>query len=151
MVTLLALLELARLKVVRVVASEEEETIFIAHVAGAALQDARRARITSDDEALDDEQPDSSADAPSDSTAVAEPGDERLDSSPDGAPPETAAVAELGDGHRDSSPKDAPSEAAAVAESPPETAAAAATGDPDPATAAAANRHPDTKESHEEA
>jgi segregation and condensation protein A len=63
-VTLLAILELARLKVVRVVASEDQETIFIAQVAGAALEEARRARITSDDEALAEDAADSADDAP---------------------------------------------------------------------------------------
>lgn len=51
-VTLLAILELARLKVVRVVASDDQETLFIAQVEGAALQEARRAKVTSDEEAL---------------------------------------------------------------------------------------------------
>jgi segregation and condensation protein A len=51
-VTLLAILELARLKVVRVVASEDQQTLFIAQVQGAALQEARRAKVTSDEEAL---------------------------------------------------------------------------------------------------
>ena len=51
-VTLLAILELARLKVVRVLASDDQETLFIAQVDGAALQEARRAQITSDGESL---------------------------------------------------------------------------------------------------
>lgn len=51
-VTLLAILELARLKVVRVLASEDQETLFIAQVQGAALADARRAQVTSDEEGL---------------------------------------------------------------------------------------------------
>lgn len=49
-VTLLAILELARLKVVRVLASEDQETLFIAQVQGAALSEARRAEVTSGDE-----------------------------------------------------------------------------------------------------
>lgn len=49
-VTLLAILELARLKVVRVLASEDHETLFITQVAGAALSEARRAEVTSGDE-----------------------------------------------------------------------------------------------------
>jgi segregation and condensation protein A len=53
-VTLLAILELARLKVVRVLASEDQETLFIAQVQGAALADARRAQATSDGEPLTD-------------------------------------------------------------------------------------------------
>jgi segregation and condensation protein A len=51
-VTLLAILELARLKVVRVVASEDQETLFIAQVQGAALSEARRVHVTSDAEGL---------------------------------------------------------------------------------------------------
>ncbi|MBC8133891.1 MAG: segregation/condensation protein A [Deltaproteobacteria bacterium] len=50
-VTLLAILELARLKVVRVVASDDQETLFIAQVEGAQLQEARQAQFTSDDTA----------------------------------------------------------------------------------------------------
>ncbi len=151
-VTLLAILELARLKVIRVVASEEEETIFIAHVAGAALQDARRARITSDGEALDDEQPDSFGDAPPDSTAVAELGDEQPDSTSD-APLDPTAVADPGDEGLDSSSDDALPEAGVVAmpDSPPGIPVEAATGDFDPVRSAVANGDPDTKESHEEA
>lgn len=49
-VTLLAILELARLKVVRVLASEDQETLFIAQVQGAALAEARRVEVTSGDE-----------------------------------------------------------------------------------------------------
>ena len=47
-VTLLSILELARLKVVRVLASEEEETLLITQVQGAALDEARTARVTSE-------------------------------------------------------------------------------------------------------
>lgn len=46
-VTLLAILELARLKVVRLLESEDGETLFITQVDGAALADARRIEITS--------------------------------------------------------------------------------------------------------
>jgi segregation and condensation protein A len=42
-VTLLAMLELARLKVVRVLQSDTEETLFITKVTGASMEDARRA------------------------------------------------------------------------------------------------------------
>jgi segregation and condensation protein A len=49
-VTLLAILELARLKVVRVLASEDQETLFITQVEGAALGEARRAKVTSGEE-----------------------------------------------------------------------------------------------------
>jgi len=46
-VTLLAILELARLKVIRVVGAPDSETLFIAQVQGAALADARQAEVTS--------------------------------------------------------------------------------------------------------
>ncbi len=49
-VTLLAVLELARLKVVRVLQSPDGETLFISQVSGAALADARRAEVTSAEE-----------------------------------------------------------------------------------------------------
>jgi len=51
-VTLLAILELARLKVIRVLASDDQETLFIAQVEGAALQAARRAKVSSDAESM---------------------------------------------------------------------------------------------------
>lgn len=47
-VTLLAILELARLRVVRVLASDDDDTLFIAQVAGAQLADARRAKVTAE-------------------------------------------------------------------------------------------------------
>ena len=46
-VTLLAILELARLKVLRVLQSEDKDTLFITHVAGADLEAARRVYVTS--------------------------------------------------------------------------------------------------------
>jgi len=46
-VTLLAILELARLKVVRLLASDDEETLFITQVEGTDMADARRVEITS--------------------------------------------------------------------------------------------------------
>jgi segregation and condensation protein A len=46
-VTLLAILELARLKAVRVLQSPTDDTLFITHVGGASLEAARRAQITS--------------------------------------------------------------------------------------------------------
>jgi len=46
-VTLLAILELARLKVVRVLQADDEETLFVTHVAGTDLEAARRAHVTS--------------------------------------------------------------------------------------------------------
>jgi len=63
-VTLLAILELARLKVIRVLASDDAETLFIAQVEGAALQAARRAKVSSDAESVregEDEQADAAA------------------------------------------------------------------------------------------
>jgi len=53
-VTLLAMLELARLRVVRVLASEDQETLVIAQVEGAALDKARRAKLSSDSESVAD-------------------------------------------------------------------------------------------------
>jgi len=53
-VTLLAMLELARLRVVRVLASEDQETLIIAQVEGAALDKARRAKLSSDSESVAD-------------------------------------------------------------------------------------------------
>jgi segregation and condensation protein A len=46
-VTLLAILELARLKVVRVLQSPDDETLYISQVSGAVLTQARRAEVTS--------------------------------------------------------------------------------------------------------
>jgi segregation and condensation protein A len=46
-VTLLAVLELARLKVVRVLQSPDDETLFISQVSGARLAEARHAEVTS--------------------------------------------------------------------------------------------------------
>jgi len=54
-VTLLALLELARLKVIRVLQSKDDETLFLTHVEGTSLADARRVRVTSADGELDGE------------------------------------------------------------------------------------------------
>jgi segregation and condensation protein A len=56
-VTLLAILELARLKVIRVLGSPDSETLFIAQVQGAALADARQAEVTSAHEATEEEAP----------------------------------------------------------------------------------------------
>ena len=50
-VTLLAVLELARLKVVRVLQSPDGETLFISQVSGAKLADARSLEVTSAQEA----------------------------------------------------------------------------------------------------
>jgi segregation and condensation protein A len=55
-VTLLAILELARLKVVRVLQSPSAETLFITQIEGASLASARRAHVTSDNQATTDEE-----------------------------------------------------------------------------------------------
>ena len=47
MVTLLAVLELARLKVVRVLQSPDGETLFVSQVSGSRLAEARRVEVTS--------------------------------------------------------------------------------------------------------
>jgi segregation and condensation protein A len=47
-VTLLAILELAKLKVVRVLQSRDDETLFISQVPGTSLEIARRIRVTSE-------------------------------------------------------------------------------------------------------
>jgi segregation and condensation protein A len=70
-VTLLAILELARLKVVRVLASEDQETLFISQVQGAPLTEARRAHVTSDDEA--EEEGEAAADAEAADVPAVEP------------------------------------------------------------------------------
>jgi segregation and condensation protein A len=67
-VTLLAILELARLKVIRVLASPDSETLFIAAVQGAALADARRVEVTS---ASEGEAEPTAAAAEAESTAAA--------------------------------------------------------------------------------
>ncbi|HSZ80642.1 MAG TPA: segregation/condensation protein A, partial [Polyangia bacterium] len=46
-VTLLAILELARLKVIRVLQADDQETLFVTHVAGTDLEAARRVHVTS--------------------------------------------------------------------------------------------------------
>ncbi|HVU50808.1 MAG TPA: segregation/condensation protein A [Polyangia bacterium] len=47
-VTLLSILELARMKVVRVLQADDHETLFVTHVAGTDLEAARRVHVTSD-------------------------------------------------------------------------------------------------------
>jgi segregation and condensation protein A len=49
-VTLLSILELARLKVVRVLQADDQETLFVTHVAGTDLEEARRVHVTSAEE-----------------------------------------------------------------------------------------------------
>ena len=55
-VTILAILELARLKVIRVLGAPDSETLFIAQVQGAALADARKIEVTSASEGGADSQ-----------------------------------------------------------------------------------------------
>jgi segregation and condensation protein A len=58
-VTLLAILELARLKVVRVLQADDQETLFVTHVAGTDLEAARRVHVTSaEGEGQDDDDDD---------------------------------------------------------------------------------------------
>ena len=47
-VTLLSILELARMKVVRVLQADDQETLFVTHVTGTDLEAARRVHVTSD-------------------------------------------------------------------------------------------------------
>jgi segregation and condensation protein A len=54
-VTLLAILELARLKVVRVLQSPDDDTLFISQVPGTSLDVARRTQVTSDNASDTDE------------------------------------------------------------------------------------------------
>jgi segregation and condensation protein A len=58
-VTLLAILELARLKVVRVLQADDHETLFITHIAGTDLEIAKRVHVTSAQEDDDDDTEDS--------------------------------------------------------------------------------------------
>ncbi len=73
-VTLLAILELARLHVVRVLASDDQQTLFIAQVEGTALEEARHARITSGDEPElappDDMSAESASEPPTETTSA---------------------------------------------------------------------------------
>jgi segregation and condensation protein A len=54
-VTLLAILELAKMKLVRVLQSDDQETLFITHVAGTDLEDARRVLVTAAQEGEGDQ------------------------------------------------------------------------------------------------
>jgi segregation and condensation protein A len=54
-VTLLSILELARMKVVRVLQADDHETLFVTHVAGTDLEAARRVHVTSAEEADGDD------------------------------------------------------------------------------------------------
>jgi segregation and condensation protein A len=51
-VTLLSILELARMKVVRVLQADDQETLFVTHIAGSDLAAARRVHVTSADEVV---------------------------------------------------------------------------------------------------
>jgi segregation and condensation protein A len=52
-VTLLSILELARMKVVRVLQADDQETLFITHIAGTDLDAARRVHVTSAEGGVD--------------------------------------------------------------------------------------------------
>jgi segregation and condensation protein A len=67
-VTLLAILELAKMKVVRVLQSDDQETLFITHVAGTDLEEARRLHVTSAGGVLDGEDGDEEDEALEDRT-----------------------------------------------------------------------------------
>jgi len=75
-VTLLAILELARLKVIRVLQATDDETLFISQIPGTSLAVARRTQVTSD--SLSGNAPD---EAPDEGTAEAEPAGERAEAS----------------------------------------------------------------------
>jgi segregation and condensation protein A len=62
-VTLLAILELARLKLVRVLQADDQETLFVTQVAGSDLETARRVHVTSDNDAHEDANEDANEDA----------------------------------------------------------------------------------------
>jgi segregation and condensation protein A len=104
-VTLLAVLELARLKVVRVLQSPDGETLFISQVSGARLADARTAQVTSAAEAAPngdadgDGDADADADAPAESVEVASPAESVEAASPaePAASPEPDPVPVQGD------------------------------------------------------
>ena len=73
-VTLLAILELARLKVVRVLQADDQETLFITHVEGTDLEAARRVHVTSAQGGVDgdiDEDADASGEAAGEASAAA--------------------------------------------------------------------------------
>jgi segregation and condensation protein A len=75
-VTLLAILELARLKVVRVLQSPDGETLFITQAAGVTIESARQAALTAGGEAKE---------APGDVTAADADADSDTDSDEDAA------------------------------------------------------------------
>jgi segregation and condensation protein A len=100
-VTLLAVLELAKLKVIRVLQSPDGDTLFISQVPGTSLETARRIHVTSDD--MSDELSDDDAGAELDdgdgeagealeAAPAAEPGtasDAAADATPEEAPEAT--------------------------------------------------------------
>jgi segregation and condensation protein A len=101
-VTLLAILELARLKVVRVLQADDEETLFVTHVAGTDLEAARRVHVTSaegeeQDDDGDDEEVDGNIRSEGDAmtAAAAETGEADVDSDAEGAADRTDAGTEF--------------------------------------------------------
>jgi segregation and condensation protein A len=91
-VTLLAVLELARLRVIRVLQDEASGDFYIAQREGAVLADARRARVTSDAQSVEEAEAESdggASDAPAPPAAVApETTDEAIEAELRGAEPE---------------------------------------------------------------
>jgi segregation and condensation protein A len=84
-VTLLAILELARLKVVRVLQATDDETLFISQIPGTSLAVARRTQVTSDSLSAE------AADEPDEAVDAASPGEPAEAAQP---PQETAASSE---------------------------------------------------------
>ena len=92
-VTLLAILELARLKVVRVLQSPDGETLFITQAAGVSIESARQAALTAGGEAKhapvdqDADASDAASETDSDEDAAGMP-DEMLAADPEATPAE---------------------------------------------------------------
>jgi hypothetical protein len=76
-VTLLAILELARLKVVRVLQSPDGETLFITQAVGVTIESARQAALTAGGEAkqVPIDETDADSDADSEAGSVGTPGE----------------------------------------------------------------------------
>lgn len=93
-VTLLAILELARLKLVRVLQSPDGETLFITQAAGVTLESARQAALTAGDtnQVPVEQKADEDAEAPSEETLAAaseETSEETLEEMLAGMPEDT--------------------------------------------------------------
>jgi segregation and condensation protein A len=114
-VTLLAILELARLKVVRVLQAPDNDTLFISQISGTSLHEARRAEVTSAHEAAPEGESDSAAQAAAPDSGAAAPTQPAPEASapieappPEAPPTEEPALAE----------EPAPAEAFTPAEEP---------------------------------